>query len=478
VPTHPLPHFFWAVGFLVASAAAIAAVRNRLVKRRLLFSAILFLIALAAHVAILEYPATQSQLEAAEYFIIAFGAIAGGVTLALNPWLRERQGDGVPAIVQDTTTVVLVGLASLFIFQSTSFVYGITGSAVVLGFALQDTLGNAFAGLAIQIERPFRVGHWIAAAEHEGRVVEITWRATKIRTKSGDLVILPNSLVAQQAIRNYSAPTAPTRLFVEVGVAYDTPPNDAREAILTAVRRVPRVMTTPGPEVLLVDFAASAITYRARFWIEEFEKDEVTKSDVRLAIYYELRRRNIEIPWPIQIQYDRHEAPRDSPELRESYRRSIAAVPVLATLSEDAQRALAAASRERLFADGEVMVREGDTGESMFVVRNGRVAITVGTEARLVAVTETDGYFGEMSLLTGEPRTATVTARGDATVLEISAGDFRAFVQGHPDVIDHLAAASALRRKELEEARPASGAATPIERRSLAIRMRKFFGLD
>jgi len=478
VPTHPIHHFFWAVGFLVTAAAAIAAVRSRTVKRRLLFSVVLFLTALAIHAAILAYPNTREELDAAEYFIIAFGAISGVVTLALNPWFRDRHGEGVPAIVQDTTTVVLVGIASLFVFKSSSFVFGITGSAVVLGFALQDTLGNAFAGLAIQIEKPFRVGHWIKAADDEGRVIEITWRATKIRTKSGDLVVLPNSMVAQQAIRNYSAPTAPTRLFVEVGVAYETTPNEARDAILTAVRRVSRVMSTPEPEVLLMEFAGSAITYRARFWIEEFDKDEVTRSDVRIAIYYELRRRGIEIPFPIQVQYDREEAATDTPELRESYRISIAAVHVLAPLSEEAHRALATASRERLFADGETIVSEGDAGQSMFVVRSGSVAITLGPERRLVAVTETGGYFGEMSLLTGDPRTATVTARGDCTVLEISAADFRAFVQGHPDVIDHLAAAAALRRKQLDDARSTAVATTPSERQSLALRMRKFFGLD
>lgn len=478
MPTHPIHHFFWAVGFLVTAAAAIAAVRSRLVKRRLLFSVVLFLIALAVHAAILEYPSTRDQLDEAEYFIIAFGVISGAVTLLLNPWFNDRHGEGVPAIVQDTVTVVLAGIASLFVFKSANLVFGITGSAVVLGFALQDTLGNAFAGLAIQVERPFRVGHWIKAADDEGRVVEITWRATKIRTKSGDLVVLPNSVVAQQAIRNYSAPTAPTRLFVEVGVAYETPPNEARDAILAAVRRVPRAMATPAPEVLLMEFAGSAITYRARFWIEEFDKAEVAKSDVRIAIYYELKRRKIEIPWPIQIEYSREDVPPDPVARHESFRRSIAAVPVLAPLSEDAHRALADVAHERLFADGEMIVREGDAGQSMFVVRSGSVAITLGPDRHLVAVTETGGYFGEMSLLTGDPRTATVTARGDCTVLEIAAPDFRAFVQSHPDVIDHLAAAAALRRKQLDDARSTAVTTTQAERQSLALRMRKFFGLD
>jgi small-conductance mechanosensitive channel len=479
VPAHPTAHFFWTIAFLCVEAAATALVRARVTKRRLLFSEALLLIALAIHAAILRYPDARAQAETVEYFVIVVSVISGLVTLSFNPWFRDRvHGEGVPAIVQDSTTAILAGVASLFVFQSSSFIVGITGSAIVLGLALQDTLGNAFAGLAIQIERPFRVGHWVKAGDYDGRVIEITWRATKIRTKSGNLVVLPNSAIAQQPINNYSQPTAPTRLDVDVGIAYETPPNEAREAIFAAIRRVRRVLTEPGPDVLLVNFGDSAISYRARFWIDEFDKDEITKSDVRIAIYYELRRRNIEIPWPIQVQYDRVLPPVDTPDRREAYRQLIAAVPVLAPLPESAHGALAMASAERLFADGEVIVREGDPGTTMFLVRSGCVVVTVGPEAREVAVTEAGGYFGEMSLLTGAPRTATVTARGDCLVLEISGAAFRDYVQSNPGVIERLAEAAEARRKALESSRGPSSAVSRVERESLATRMRRFFGLD
>jgi small-conductance mechanosensitive channel/CRP-like cAMP-binding protein len=478
VPTHPTTHFLWTIGLLAAAAAATAAVRTRIVKRRLLFSQTLFLIAIAIHVAILEYPVLRAQLETAEYFIIVCGAVSAGVTLLLNPWLRERPGEGVPAIVQDTVIAVLVSVASLFVFQSSSFIVGITGSAIVIGLALQDTLGNAFAGLAIQVERPFRVGQWITAADHEGRVVEITWRATKIRTKAGNLVVLPNSVVAQQAIHNYSEPTPRTRLVVEVGASYGTPPNEARDAIMTAMRRAERILPDPPPEVVLGDFGASALTYWAWFWTEDFERDEILKSQVRTAIYYEFKRRNIEIPWPIQIEYHREEVPPDVDAERADRRRVIAGVPVLAALPEAGQVALAAAANERIFGDREVIVREGDTGGTMFIVRRGGVAITIGAEQTLVAVTQAGGYFGEMSLLTGEPRTATVMARGDCVVLEIAADAFREYVQGHPEVLEQLAAAAALRRRELDETRATVPVPSPAERHSLVQRMRTFFGLD
>ena len=95
----------------------------------------------------------------------------------------------------------------------------------MLGLALQDTLGNFFAGVAIQIEKPFSVGHWVRIRDTDGMVTEITWRATKMRTQSGNFFIVPNSVLSKDTIINYSEPTLETRLELEVGVSYDAAPN-------------------------------------------------------------------------------------------------------------------------------------------------------------------------------------------------------------------------------------------------------------
>src|SRR5262249_14980608 len=145
--------------------------------------------------------------------------------------------------------------------------------AVVIGFALQDTLGNLFAGLAIQIEKPFRVGHWVHIAGMDGVVSEVTWRATKIRTKTGNLVIVPNSVLSRDTITNYSEPFLHTLLEVDVGAAYEAPPNFVKTTILAALKGEPLVSHDRDPEVLLQDFAASAITYRVRVWTEDFGSD-------------------------------------------------------------------------------------------------------------------------------------------------------------------------------------------------------------
>jgi small-conductance mechanosensitive channel/CRP-like cAMP-binding protein len=485
VPTphsYPYLHFWLALGLVGVTVALMATVRNHIIRRRLLFSTLMLVLTTALHLFIVERPGTLDPVTwpRVERLLIAFAIVNALVSLAFNPWFRDQVADRAPAIVQDSIVILLAVGAAFVVFEFSSFDV-LASSAIVAaiaGFALQDTLGNAFAGIAIQIDKPFRVGHWIAVGGHEGLVMEVTWRATKIRTKAGNLVVVPNGTIAKESINNYSEPTAPTRVQIEVGCAYEAPPNSVREALLTAARDARYVLTAPPPEVLLVDFAASSINYRVRFWVDDFSRSDQAEDAVRTAIYYELGRRKIDIPYPIQVEYSRETAPADTPERREQFRRQIEAVPVLAKLPADAHQALAAAASEELFADSSVIVHEGAPGGSMFIVTRGKVVITIGPERREVAVTEAGGYFGEMSLLTGDPRTATVVARGDCTVLEISADVFRHYVQANPEVIDLLAVAATARRRELAESRASTATATAVTPVSLAERMRRFFGLS
>src|SRR6185312_15928860 len=136
--------------------------------------------------------------------------------LTINPWRIDRLPERYPNIVQDTLVIVLFAMVATLILGE-RFIATTAVGAVVLGFALQDTLGNLFAGLAIQVEKPFRVGDWVTLSSQDGMVSEITWRATKMRTKSGNFVVVPNSVLAKDTITNYSEPTKNIRQHVEVG---------------------------------------------------------------------------------------------------------------------------------------------------------------------------------------------------------------------------------------------------------------------
>ena len=158
------------------------------------------------------------------------------VAALLNPLRADRPSARFPNIVQDArSSSWLFFIVATFVLRDSSLVTASAVSAVVVGFALQDTLGNAFAGLAIQIEKPFRVGHWIKVGDHDGMVEEVTWRATKLRTRAGTFIIVPNSVISKEAITNYSEPIVPVRFSVDVGATYAKTPNEVKAAMLEAV---------------------------------------------------------------------------------------------------------------------------------------------------------------------------------------------------------------------------------------------------
>jgi small-conductance mechanosensitive channel/CRP-like cAMP-binding protein len=456
---------------------------NRLVRRKLRLSVILLVAFVASDFVLILYssrlhasPETLAQVGAFARLAVAAAIINALVTLLINPLREDRVPERVPAILQDAIVIGLVLLASTFLSQQLLTTSAV--SAVVLGFALQDTLGNAFAGLAIQSEKPFTVGQWVKVSDFEGRVVEVTWRATKLRSKDGNLIVLPNNLVSKEPIVNYSEPAAPLRLVVDVGSSYEVPPTQVKAAMLEAMRHCSRVLAAPAPEAILLHFDASAITYRARFWIEDYGGDELARDEVRTAIYYAFQRRGIEIPWPIQVEYQRQwkEVDRDTADREEA--EALARIDLFAGLSPELRLEVARGAPRLVFGNGEAIVRQGEPGASMFVVISGTVSVVLAASRAEVARIEAGGYFGEMSLLTGDPRTATVLAVGDVEVIELGADLFRRLAAVEPDAVERIAVAAANRRAGLDAARAAAAAGTMAsEAASLLSRMKKFLRL-
>jgi small-conductance mechanosensitive channel/CRP-like cAMP-binding protein len=477
---HPY-HLIIGAAALGAALAVSSLTGNRLVKRKLRLSIYLLLAYLAAHVVFLVRhdlsPAVDAELYRFERLALVAALINLAIITLINPLREDRIPDRFPAIVQDAMTIGLVLIVATFAlgdkFLTTSAV-----SAVVLGFALQDTLGNAFAGLAIQSEKPFNIGHWVKVGEFEGRVAEVTWRATKLRTKAGNFVVLPNNIVSREAITNYSEPAAPTRQQVEVGVAYDAPPNVVKRVALDAIQNCPLVLTAPAPDVVLASFDASSINYRIRFWIEDYERDEGARDQVRTSIYYAFQRNGIEIPYPIQVEYSRDWPVPDAGAKSSEREALLANVDIFRSLSDEQRRTIAARTRTAVYANGETIVREGQPGESMFVVCSGRAAVVLQASGKEVAVIQKGGYFGEMSLLTGDPRSASVVARGDVVVLEIDAAIFRQLAEEAPHTVEQVGVAAASRRAELNHARAATQNAGVVEApATLLSRMRRFLNI-
>ncbi len=469
------------VAALAATLAITSLTVNRLVQRKLRLSLYLFAAYTLFNLVVWQrpglIPGVDGDLRGLERLVFAAAAINLLVYVLVNPLRTNRVPDAFPSILQDAMVIGLLVLIATFVFEDKLLTTSAVG-AVVVGFALQDTLGNAFAGLGIQSEKPFRVGHWIRVGEFEGRVAEVTWRATKLRTKSGNFVIVPNNIIAKDAITNYSEPAVPTRLEVEIGASYLATPADVKAAALEAVRQVPRILREPPPDVLLHSFDGSAITYRARFWIADYEMDDEVRDEVRTAIFYAFGRRGIEIPWPIEVGYSREWPEPDAATKQQEREQVLARVDLFARLTDEQRREIAAASSIRLYGTGETVVRQGEPGQSMFIVCSGAASVVLEPDRREVAVIEKGGYFGEMSLLTGDARSASVIARGDTAVLELDADVFRALGAADPHAVEEIGLAAMKRRAELTVIRDATRNAAVADAPATFLgRMKRFLKL-
>lgn len=419
-------------------------------------------------------PDIQQVVQLLNPLLLALGLINLLVTLFINPWRVDRVPERFPNIVQDTVVIALFALAATLILRERVMATTAVG-AVVVGLALQDTLGNLFSGLAVQIEKPFRVGDWVTIGGQDGMVSEITWRATKIRTKAGNFVVVPNSVLAKDIITNYCEPSRFVRLQVEVGASYDVPPNVVKMVIREALDQAPGISHDRAPETLVTEFGNSAIVYRVRFWVSDFEHDERAQDLVRSRIYYAFRRNSIAIPYPIQVEMSREEggltAPREAVEAH-----SIEGVGLFAGLSESERAELLAIARPVLYAAGETVVRQGQMGRSLFVIVRGTASVTLAGTADEVARLNAGDVFGEMSMLTGEVRSATVTGVTDCHLLEIDADGFRRVVLANPSVLERVTNVVSARRVELDRLRDAQAQVATVEetRTSLMARVRNF----
>ncbi len=437
-------------------------------------------------------------LFAATFFLLASMG-RSLVLLVLDVVVERRTARPTPRIFRDLSTGVSYLLVGLIALRAIDVEPGsiLTTSALltaVIGLAMQDTLGNLVSGLALQMQRPFDVGDWIEvdAGQQAGRVTEVTWRATTVMTLDQVEVILPNAQLAKAAIRNYSRPSTISRRRVTVGVTYDAPPEEVHEALIAAAREAPGVLESPPPQTRTRAFGDSAIEYDLFFFIDDFGAAVRVDSGVRDRVYYALARRGIAIPFPTRTLLPARPADpgQERTVQKDRCAAAIAAVELVRPLPDDARQLLAERAQLKLYGAGEVIVRKGDASNELFIVESGAVAVEVSREGPIspgaktrppmeVAELGVGQCFGEMGLLTGEPRAATVRAKRLCRLVVVDHDAFHAVLASHPEVVERMGVLLASRQAELDAAATAAALAGPPEERSrrLISQIRQFFKL-
>ena len=339
----------------------------------------------------------------------------------------------------------------------------------VIGFALQGVLGNLLAGMSLHVVRGILPGDWIRIGDTEGRVVATNWRETRLQTVDGFLVVVPNSQVAGALIHNMSRPDKKRRHRINVGASYSDAPEQVIAALLEAARAVPEVLKRPAPDAYVTEFQDYGINYQLRFWSQRYHLRLPLEGDVNRMIWYQFKRRGIEIPFPMSdkllndfmavVYNQRRLAPEQSAldavarDLRESDfgTRFCVDAEGAALLTETDFAAIAPKVRRQLFTRGEAVARQGEAGDSLYVVVRGSLAGRVEPEDGTPPVEfrlEPGAIFGEMSLMLEAPRSATVSAEQECELLVLDADCFRALLSLHPEIPEKLAALVSERAEE------------------------------
>ena len=290
-------------------------------------------------------------------------------------YFRELRQTTVPKYVQDVVALVAFMLVLIFVF---TFIYEmripglLAGSgivAVILGLAMQDTLGNIFAGFSLHFGRPFRPGDWLVIDNRHAEVIEVNWRSTRLRTNDNVYLDIPNSQINKQTIINLNYPDRLHAMRLSVGLDYRVPPNEAKEALLHAAGQAPHVLAQPAPKVYLVAFGESSVNYEIKFWLEDHAQFNEITDAIRTNLWYELQRRQIRIPFPIRtVQMENAPAAPALPAPGHDVRELLSRQPLFQCLDAAQREQLLARGRAYRFGRGEKIIEQGLPGESMFLL--------------------------------------------------------------------------------------------------------------
>jgi small-conductance mechanosensitive channel/CRP-like cAMP-binding protein len=420
--------------------------------------------------------------------------IVVSLSLVTNTALMRREGNTFesryPKLLIDILRLILVLVGACFVMAGVwgnnlgDMLTAVGVSSIVLGLALQNTLDNVMAGIAVLFERPFEIGDWITVGGLTGEVVEMNWRSVRVRTRDRDLFVIPNSVVGKETLLNLSRPTRAHAESHELSFSYDDPPNKVKRVLHQVALSTRGVLASPPPEVHTKKYADWSIAYTIRFFLDDFGRQLEINDEFMTRVWYAARRHGLTIPFPTQIEYGM-EPPSPPPQMPR-IGEALANVPVLVPLAPAELEALTRGCERLEFGRGERVVHEGEAGDTMFVILSGTAIVTILTPERAereVARLSRGEFFGEMALLTGEPRSASVTAVDDLEVVVIHKESLQGMLTARPGLAQEMAEIVELRRTGLRAVRELKD--VPPERRQLArqgagelvARIRRFFGL-
>ena len=427
------------------------------------------------------------QLRASQFAVAALGGVAllRALDVALFGLLRAVRSEGPPKIVRSlllwllSVAIVAAAARKAWQFDLASLITTSALLSVVLGFALQESLGNLFAGLTLNAEHPFQAGDWVSFGKHTGRVLDVGWRSTRLVTQDEDELLVPNGFISREVVANHSRPSPRRTLEMQLTLDLAAAPDQARQTMLAAARGVEGVLALPAPVAQLERLSPDGAHWKLRISTSDFAHNDDLRDRVLQAVWYALRRAALELAVP-QLSLARRERPEEAGarRLREHLAEAeelLGRIDFVTALRPQARAELARHARFVEYGPGEPVVRQGEPGDTFYLVAHGHLAVRASGREQEIARLSRGDFFGELALLTGEPRSASVIAVERAALLAIERDAFAQLFAADEAMMEQLAHVIAGRKAQLATALEKVSAETVHEEQSLLARIRRIF---
>ena len=494
------------ISIVILGTAVVLAVLSRRQRTHVrtalvMYALALFLFVLSAAPAALGWGLAAKTLHAAGLLLVGFAVvklssiIVFDVVLAVTPL-------SPPQVLRDIIVAAGYMGAGLWLLSRNGVTLSslVATSAVMTGvivFSLQDSLSNILGGLVLQIDETFSVGDWVKIGDTAGTVKEITWRHVALETRNWDTVIIPNTMLIKSqvtVIGQRSGQPLQQRRWVYFNVDFRIPPTEVMRVVADALMTEPVAGSAlePPPNVVLMDFKESYCLYAARYWLTDLAKDDPTDSLVRCRIYFALQRAGIPLSVPAltafvkehdQVRAKLHHEREISERLSAL---NLAQVDLFREMNDEERHKLAERLRLAPFMKGELITRQGAEAHWLYILTKGSGEVIVSTDRgvhKTVAILHAGDFFGEMSLLTGEPRSASLKALEDSECYRLDRQAFEDILHGRPEIAHYLSELLARRKVEIEAVRndlDAAARAAMLEgqQQSIFDKIHKLFGLS
>jgi small-conductance mechanosensitive channel len=361
---------------------------------------------------------------------------------------RDTWRARAPKLFQDLVRVLLVVIGAAIVLSVVwrrdlgGLVAALGISSIVLGLALQETLGNLMAGIAMLFERPFSIGDWIKVGNTAGEVVQINWRSVHLRTIDRNLLVIPNSVLGRETFTNYSAPTRSQVVRISFTFPLDVPPNKVKGMLIDTARSTADVASEPEPKAHTVEIEDDRIRYQAVLTLDNPKKYRKLIDAYTTRVWYAAQRAGVDLPLPREVLEHRVEGEADPALERSAIVARLHKVAALNGLAKEPLQALAEKVKRKWFAAGEEVLKEGAMCDALYVIASGRACLMHRGDAEAASEIlrlKAGDVFGESALSRGQLNPESIVADTDLEVLRIPLSELETLLEQSPQTAHHFA---------------------------------------